>query len=506
MYPFITLALSLFTTQAAPQENILARLPDWTNALVAVDLKNILASPIAQREAWDRLSPSEFLGSSMPFPRNANLSILAAHLEPGTLRSQRTLSIVQGGPFPNQADLAKFEQGSIETVADIPAVLTPKNAYVLALNSKQLAVFSPAHRQDAARWIRSTQTNPPVTITNYLQQSYGTINDGYHIVIAIDLSDAIDPHLVKRFLGQSPLLKGKKLDLDALAKVLTSSRGIRIGVRFDQTIKATLAGDFSDNIKSFADILPALVLSTLSDMGGELDEFPAASAVVQDKAFLITTALSNRGLLKVMSLVPPINGPVLAGRDPGIKAAAGDNGVQASQRYFKTIREIANDAHNAADKRNDMIVAAQGYERAAGRIDQLAVGGIDEDLVKYSTFASSKLRTIADVLRNCVLEATAIQSGRKVNVQFIPGFYTGYTLGPWNPQNPGDPYSPQGLWIQPTFTPPTYNVRTNDAELQAKQAVVIANGAKQRLELWRQLSDETANLRKKMSIKYKVDF
>jgi len=43
---------------------------------------------------------------------------------------------------------------------------------------------------------------------------------------------------VKRHLAQSSLLKDKKIDIDALARVLTSSRGIRIGVRFDQGIKS----------------------------------------------------------------------------------------------------------------------------------------------------------------------------------------------------------------------------------------------------------------------------
>lgn len=56
------------------------------------------------------------------------------------------------------------------------------------------------------------------------------------------------------------------------------------------------------------------------------------------------------------------------------------------------------------------------------------------------------------------------------------------------------------------ITPPTFNVITNDNEIQAKQQVILAKGAKRRLELWRQLSDESANLRKKLSIKYRVDF
>lgn len=508
MFRIISLALTLVTFAAAtaqPPANLVNKVPDWTNALVVVDLKNILASPIAQKEAWDKLSPTEILSGPLPYPKNTDIALLAAHLEPGSLRNQRDLSIISGGPLPTQAELAKMEKGAEETIAGTSAVLTSKNAYIVSLSPKQLAVISPANRQETSRWIRFAQGNNNPALSSYLQQAYSSIQEGYHIIVAIDLHDAIDPHLAKRFLSASPLLKGKDINIDNLVKVLASSRGIRIGIRFDQTIKATLAGDFSENIKPFATILPALVLSTLDDMGGGLEEFPAGSATIQDKSFQISTTLTVKGLRTVMNLIPPVSGTVLAGKEP-VKGLPADNDVAGYQRYFKTIREIANDAHNNADKKNDMVLAAQGYDKAASRIDQLAVAGIDDELVKYSTFVSSKLRSIADVLRNCVLEATVIQSGRKVNVQVIPGFYTGYNLGPWNPQNPGDPYSPGGLWIRPTFTPPTYAVRTNDAELQAKQAEVIARGAKQRLEIWRQLTDETANLRKKLSIKYKVDF
>ena len=396
---YITLALALtFTPQPpAAASTLLNKIPDWTNALTVVDFKNILASPIAQREGWDKLPPADLLGGSVPYPRNTELAMLASHLEPGSLRSQRDLALVVGGPFSPIKELAKAENGYEETVAGISTVLSPKNAYLFNLEPKVFAIASPAHRQDTARWIRATQNNPTVTISNYLQQAYSSIGEGYHIVVSIDLQDAINPVLAKRFLMQSPLLKNKKVDVDALSKVLASSRGIRIGVRFDQTIKATLAADFNDNIKAFANILPALVLSSLDDMGGEMEEFPAASATVQDKTFLITSTLSMKGLRRVLSLVPPVNGPVLVQRDPGIKAKPGDDTAPANQRYFKAIREAANDAHASADQKNDMIQAAQGYEKAAARIDQLAVANIDEELVKFSTFASSKLRAIADV-------------------------------------------------------------------------------------------------------------
>jgi hypothetical protein len=289
-------------------------------------------------------------------------------------------------------------------------------------------------------------------------------------------------------------------------KVLASSRGIRIGVRFDQSIQATLAADFNENIQGVATILPMLVMASLNDMGGEMEEFPAATAVVEDKRFLISNKLSITGLRKLLQLIPPVSGPVLAPRDVAFKGIPADNVVATNQKYFKNIRDAANEAHLKADEKNDMVLAAQCYEKAATRIDQLPVGNVDEELVKFSTSASSKMRAIADVLRTAVLECNAAEGGRKKQVTVIPPYTYGYILGPWNPNNPGDPFSPQGLYYRPLMTPPQVNVRTNNSEVQAKLNLIITDALKKRMELWRQLSDESANLKKMLSIKHKADF
>lgn len=511
MLTTITLALAMaIPTQPPPKPDLLNKIPSWANALIVVNLKDVLASPFALKEQWDKFLPLDILGGSVPLPKNADLSILASSLEPGTLRSRRDLALIQGGPFPPFNELAKIEKGIEETLAGLPAILSPKNCYILSFGPKQLAIVSPAHRQETARWARFAQSNDAPVLSSYLQQAHGAIADGYHIVVAIDMQNAVDLPSVRQYLAQSALLKEKKMDIEALAKVLASSRGIRIGVRFDQGIKATLAADFGENIKPFASVLPSLVLAGYADMGGDLDEFAANNAVVQDKTFLITSTLTTKGLRNVMQLVPPFTGAAMAPRDIPVKNAPNGQpeiSVQASQKFFKSIRELANDAHALADQKNDMILAAQAYERAATRIDLLPVQGVDEDLVKFAGFASAKLREIADALRKSIIEANAVEGGRKVKVQVIPGFFMGqYNIGPWNPWNPGDPLAPPGLWVRPYITPPQVNVTSNDAEIQGKQAEALARGARRRLELWRQLSDESANLRRQLSIRYRVEF
>ncbi|MFO0811923.1 MAG: hypothetical protein U0796_01810 [Gemmatales bacterium] len=501
------LLVTLTTTlHAQLPADALHKVPDWANALLIVDYQGILASPFAQREGWDRLPPQETLGSSLPFLKNTIRVIQASNLEPGTFRSQRDLLLVQGGPFAALTELAKQEKAAEEMLGNVSVLLTPKNSYIVSMNKNELAVLSPANRQDTSRWLRFAQDNKTPVLPSYLEQASGAMNDGYHLVIAIDLHDTVDPPLVRKFLQSTPLLKGKTVNIDALVKVLTSSRGVRIGVRFDQGIQATFAADFSENIQGVSSVLPMLVLHTLNVMGADLEEFPANGAVAEDKRFLISSKLTISGLRKLLQLMPPVSGPVLAPRDVAFKGVPADNVVHSNQKYFKNIRDLANDAHLKADEKNDMVLAAQGYEKAASRIDQLPVGNIDESLVKFSTFTSSRLRAISDALRTAVLETNAVEGGRRKDVTVIPGYQYGYILGPWNPRNPGDPTAPQGLYYYPLMTPPTVNVRTNDADIQRKQNIIITDALKKRLELWRQFSDESANLRKQLTIRYKVEF
>ncbi len=512
----LALAIVVTTSWQAPLladaiDDLLMKVPDQTNALVLIDLKTLYASPLAQREGWSRKHHLDILGGSFPFPPRAESALLAAHLQPGSLKSTWDLGLVRGGQQPTMAELAKRDQGVEENLAGAPSVLTGKNSFFVGIAPQILATYSPAHRQDVARWIRFAQKNSSPVISPYLTQAAADIKNGYHVVVALDMADSVDPNVARKFLAQSPILKGKNIDIDALVRVLSSARGIRIGIRVDQLIRATLAGDFGEEIKPFAEVLPQLVLKALDDMGADLDEFSPAAAAIQDKNFLISTQLSIKGFRNVMQLVSPVMTSIAMEKEPApapeAKAPPIDPKSATSKRYFSMLIQYANEAHNTAEKKNDFIRAAMAYEKAASQIDKLSVINVDEELITYSNSLSSKLRSIADALRASVLEAVALENEKTANVQVVPGGYiTGYTIGPWNPSFPGDPRYPQGVWARPWITPPQYNVQTNEAQVQGKQAEALSKGAKKRLELWRLVTNETSAIRKKMAAKYQLEF
>jgi hypothetical protein len=493
-----------------PGEKLIAKIPGHANAVVLIDLKSLFASPLAQREHWDRKHDLDLLGGAFPFSSKAGAALRAAHLEPGSLKSSWDLGLFQGGAMPTLAEIARQEQGVEQKLGDVAAVLTPKNCFYIALTPEIRATYSPAHRQDAARWSRFALNNTTPELSDYLRQALGDLKQGYQIVVAVDMTDSVDPNYARKYLSQSPLLRGKQVDVDGLVRVLTSTRGIRIGLNVEQMIRGTLAGDFGEDIKPYADIVPALVLKTLDDLGAELDEFSPAAAVVQGKSFLITTQISTKGLRHVLNLVPAVAPPLVAGKEMAPaqeKAPVVDVKATATKRFFSTAVQRANEAHTLADKRNDFIRAATAYEKAADQIDKLSGTNVDEEVLAYGNRLSSKLRTIAEALRGAVLEASVLENEKVSNVQLVhPGGYVGSTIGYWNPNFPNDPRYPQGIWIRPYIVPPQYSIQTNEPQVQGKQAEILARGARKRLELWRQLTEDTGTVRKKMTTKYNIDF
>jgi hypothetical protein len=49
-----------------PIDELLSKIPEQANALVAIDLKGLQASPLAQREGWAKKNQLDILGGSLP--------------------------------------------------------------------------------------------------------------------------------------------------------------------------------------------------------------------------------------------------------------------------------------------------------------------------------------------------------------------------------------------------------------------------------------------------------
>jgi hypothetical protein len=153
---------------------------------------------------------------------------------------------------------------------------------------------------------------------------------------------------------------------------------------------------------------------------------------------------------------------------------------------------IVRDMRKQADRANHA-KAAQLHDTAADRIDRLPTFGVDQDLQEYAASVSSLLRMLAESLRGVPVQVGALEGGK---VAFVSG--QGASVG----FVPGRAFARPGF----AYAPPTYQYQGNVAEVQARQAQVIADDGKNRLALWRKYDEQTAEIRKSLAARYQTDF
>src|SRR5262245_47129669 len=144
-------------------------IPNDVNLFVVADLNAIYRSPLATREKWSSTAP---LASFSPV---IQFLVLGARTDPGSLEDQTEYGIAYLNTNLTMDELAQREGGARETIADLPAVLSPRNAFFVAVAPFSVGMISPALRQDATKWVRFGQANAQPTFAAPIQAAISSI-------------------------------------------------------------------------------------------------------------------------------------------------------------------------------------------------------------------------------------------------------------------------------------------------------------------------------------------
>ena len=114
-------------------------------------------------------------------------------------------------------------------------------------------------------------------------------------------------------------------------------------------------------------------------------------------------------------------------------------------------------------------------DKAALEIDRLPVLNVDEDLIAYGTGVSETLRNMRNLSKNASLDATYRQASMAGNQGYgYGGFYGGGT-----------------------------NLSLGTSVMRKQETAVLQSNE---LAVFTMLEEKTAEIRKKMTLKYKVEF
>ena len=471
-------ALFALTTPAGAADkfdNLLKNLPSTVNAVVIADVGLLYGSPLGTREKWATTAGLGFPAGIQQVALAANLDLDSLHVighEFGVAYLKVKLTM---------EDLAVREQGAVDTIGGLPAVLSPRNAYFVEFRPWTVGMIAPANRQDATQWVKFARDNPRPALSPFLTASVVNTDFKTQFVLALDLADCIHSQVCRARLADMKSIADNKGDVDALAKLIGGVQGLRLEVKVANDIQGELRVEFDQEVRPFEGMAKPLFQEVLARRGAAVDEVADWTASAAGKAMIFRGPLSEKAFRRIAALLQPPAPSVGTGEEPA--ALAAELRLVASQHYFRMVTTFLDDLQRPTSRaRRSFEDYALWYETFAQKISRLPPYNVDDELLKYGYGVSERLQAIAASLRGDVVDVKNLE--KKIGYGVSLGTQPGWG---WRPQ-------------------PFVFINTNMGQIRAQQQEAIDKGEGTRQEIWKTIEAQTADMRSRMGQKYNTPF
>lgn len=459
-------------TANAQFDGMLSRIPDGVNAIMLVDADGVRNSPLAA----DNKSGS----IPFPLPPDAESVVIGSQVDAATMKHLWQAGVVKLNSPAKMSTLAKAEGGHVEKIGKVDVVWSPFNVYFVNFESTLMGLLGPANRQYAVGWINQKGQWQTGNLSSYLKKATNEINTSYtHIVLAFDLTDALDPTRLEHRLGETKALQDAKVDLSAVAKKLASVEGVTVSVQHTKDLRGHIVFDFKEDISVLQDYAKPLVMEILNDHGLVLKDFDNWGVSISGNQALMSGALSDTGLSLIVSLLEmplPAQTPHVTSTDAGDQVEELPM-PQATQQFFKSMTNLLQPVF-------DHPQSATWMEKTSRRISRLPVLNVDPDLLDCSRQVIDLLSQGSEAMTDSIYQANT----RMAKIQPDSGYYVrgvSYTYGGYY----GYGYK-----------------SSNYGKRQAIRAEEHGDAVEKMTDLQRQIQDLTAQAKDKMSGRYHLAF
>jgi hypothetical protein len=457
-------------------ESLAARIPGEANALVLIDVEQIMTAPLAHDQGWAHKLEAAYVERPVFLPPEAKKLVLGAALQPSHdfLGSWEVAVMELTEPAAVRA-IARSESGYVDQVNGLAAAITPHDAAFVDLGNNVLAVMRPADRQFLSRWIAFAHANSRSELSAYLQSALPKVNDKVQMLLAVDLTDILGPHDIEAKLAEATWLTAKKADVAAIGAVLGKLRGVMLRLAIAKDCKAQLQIDFDADVAPLGDSAKPIVIQALTNMGFQAEELSKWDVTLAARSIQMHGVLSTDAQRRVFSVIELPAAELKPGEaSPGAPGAPGEvNESKVRERsvaYFKSTEVLVKDLRKGL---KDTKATSDWMERYARRIDDLPVLNVDELLVDYGDKLAETLRIMANSKRQA-----GIRAGVRANEG--GGYYDGYNYG----ENAYD--------------------KAADRSQAKKEEMAVASDT--RVQGWKLIDDATADIRRTLTKKYSVEF
>ena len=474
---FYAIGLAMFLmgqTSVAQFEKLTKWIPDNSNTLVLVRVDQIFNSQLAKDQNWKQQHGTANQSGIDFLPMSTKRFVVATEMDFEYMEPLWTASVYEksGG----ELDITKFCNkltGKIESVNGFDAMVLNNDVHLVKVAGNLAASIAPANHQNTSRWLQSRSLGAP-NLSSYLQDAVNYADKNADVIVAMDLKDVLGKDEIRARLEQFSSVD--KADLDAATDILTMLQGITLGITFTDRITAAIKIDFASDPSRLDGKAKSLLLEALGANGLMIDDFEHFDINQDGNHFKLAGTLSPEGMRNIGVL---INHPVKDAIGFGNSELTEELSVGTnSKRYFDEIESLIEEFRGKPEVKN-LNIYATWFERYARKIDQISVISVDEELIKYSQFVSNRFREISGLLRSTELTKTR-QTTNLQNWSYSSryGGYGGYS---------------------------NYYYDNTRNRLIAS-SVVRQQGVNSAREIINEISQESARVRKEMSVKYNVPF
>ncbi len=498
---YCAVAVLCVTAGVAPGADAVADLlgwvPDRANAALFVDADALQKTDMAVRMQWAGKKGPTFGMESLP-PNAARL-VIAGQIDLNGGMAWEVAVAAQRKKV-GDAEFAKANGGTRDTVGGKSVVVTPKHGIAATLAPGVVGSHQPPNRQEAGRWLRAATGKAGAGMSPYLKQAAALVGPQTPVVLAFDTADMLPAARVKASLDKAKSLEGKKANPDALADLFGGLKGVTLLLRVTDHMAGEIRLDFDGPAVALKDVAKPLLLEVLEQMGLDDDDFDAwvVSSVAGSTA-------TYRGGLK-RETAGRFLGPFLR---PSLSAVGGDAAGEAepgskadkSVRYFQAVREKIVETKKTHFK--SFPALALGYNTAARHIDELPILNVDDDLLGWGASVSTTLRTMSITAQAANGQMSQLDAQRSMSQVRDPNYYYGSGYGAragyWGAA--GYAYN----YAVPTGTTTTYTV-SNNATINQLVTMTNQQEHQYRLNTWKTIDQVTQDVRRAMVKKYEVEF
>ena len=331
---------------------LLQRVPDSANTIFLLNAEKAFNSELAMKEGWQKNFAKSIERGLVHLPADTMQYVLAGQIDFDSTQPVWQVGAVKTENKHDMVVIAKKSGGERDTIGGHEAVLLPSGAYVVQCDPFTAATLVPAGRQAVARWIADTEKAAP-QFTPYLQEAIGYAEkSGTELIMALDLTEALDPTVVKARVDESALVADKKLDAAEVTAVLLSAKGIMLGVTLGEKPYGSIKVDFGRDAKVLEGSAGQLLIDGLANRGAMIDDFQSWQEAVKGNTVTFSGYLTRTGLRQITSLLDaPIASAVAADEPAPESPSDQDPAAVAAQKYFSSVNQYFEDLRDKEPQR-----------------------------------------------------------------------------------------------------------------------------------------------------------